>query len=585
MSLDLDEIVFGFVAKYFKKSQKKALESDTNAVFLKDIAPRLTLIANATSGKSINIYPAEKEGGYKNNNFFLPEYFNQLDSYEKNLSFYFFRVLYLSIQQSLQLNWNEPENDLEKSQNQANIASTKILPLLFENYPKTKSIHTLLLDYFNYKNLENPHLYWLYGKFMFAEEEKNIEQQNTIDTNKTTTKIDEVKTTLKTVGVEEIKSLQIDTKQQEDDVLNHSFEKVETVDEFYGNWKNFNGEDELEEHNDALEEIKMRFTVRVNDTAHSIYQSDFIENLTVAESGEKDEKGTFLYYDEWDFSKLKYRSNFCKIYPKLQLKTDEGYYYNTIKNYSSILNGLRKSLTNVNNKLLQQKRQTQGNEFDIDALTDLYVDVHTKKTSSENIYFSNRKKDKDISILLLLDVSLSSDSYVDGNRVLDVEKEVSILFGEILHEFNIDFSIDSFSSKTRNHINYVTLKDFTENWEIGKKRIGYTKPGGYTRIGGAIRHAGNRLKTRKTKNKWIILISDGKPNDYDKYEGKYGINDVKQALKELSTNKINSYALTIEAQAKYYLPQMFGQNHFQILKNPIELINALAYLFDKIKRQ
>ncbi|WP_258931958.1 hypothetical protein [Flavobacterium oreochromis] len=71
MSLDLDEIVFGFVAKYFKKSQKKALESDTNAVFLKDIAPRLTLIANATSGKSINIYPAEKEGGYKNNNFFF----------------------------------------------------------------------------------------------------------------------------------------------------------------------------------------------------------------------------------------------------------------------------------------------------------------------------------------------------------------------------------------------------------------------------------------------------------------------------------------------------------------------------------
>ncbi|AEW85155.1 NorD protein [Flavobacterium columnare ATCC 49512] len=585
MSIDLDEIIFSFVAKYLRKSQKKALESNKNTVFLKDITSRLTLIANAVSGKSITIYPAEKEGGYKNNNFFLPEYFNQFESYEKNIAFYFFRILYLSTQQSLELNWNEPENDVEKSQNEAKIASTQILPILFENFPKTRYIYAFLLDHFLTKKATNPHLYWLYGKFMFAKKEENIEEENTNHTSLKSTKNNEVKTTLKTVGVEEIKSLQINKKQQEDDVLNHSFEKVETVDEFYGNWKNFDGEDELEEHNDALEEIKMRFTVRVDDTVHSIYQSDFIENLTVAESAEKDAKGTYIYYNEWDFSALKYRTNFCKVYPKLQLKTDPKFYYDTIKNYTPVLNKLRKSLTHINNKLLQQKKQTQGNEFDIDALTDLYVDIHTKKTPSENIYFSNRKKEKDLSILLLLDVSLSSDSYVDGNKVLDVEKEVSILFGEILHEFNIDFSIDSFSSKTRNHINYITLKDFTETWDIGKKRIGYIKPGGYTRIGGAIRHAGNRLKTRKTKNRWIILISDGKPNDYDKYEGKYGINDVKQALKELYRNQINSYALTIEAQAKYYLPQMFGQNHFQILKNPIELINALVYLFDKIKKQ
>ncbi|WP_375605144.1 nitric oxide reductase activation protein NorD [Flavobacterium davisii] len=584
MGLDLDEIVFGLVAKYLKKSKKKSLESNTNAVFLKNITPRLGLIANAVSGKSINIYPAEKEGGYKNNNFFLPEYFNLFDSYEKNLSFYFFRTLYLSTQQSLQLNWNQPENDLKKSQNEAQIASEKILPILFQNFPKTKYIYKLLFDYLNYVKPENPDLYWLYGKFMFAEKEEIIEEQNTPDTTRITQN-NEIKTTLKTVGVEEIKSLQIDTKQQEDDVLHHSFEKVETVDQFCGNWKNFDGKDELEEHHDALEEIKMRFTVRVDDTAHSIYQSDFVENLTVAESTQKDTKGTYLYYDEWDYSKLKYRPNFCKVYPKLQIKTDTEYYHKTIKNYSLVLNGLRKSLSNVNNKLLKQKKQTQGNEFDIDALTDLYTDIHTKKTPSENIYFSSRKKEKDISILLLLDISLSSDSYVDGNRVLDVEKEVSILFGEILNEFNIDFSIDSFSSKTRNQINYVTLKDFNENWEIGKNRIGYTKPGGYTRIGGSIRHAGNRLKTRNSKNKWIILISDGKPNDYDKYEGKYGINDVKQALKELYRTQINSYALTIEAQAKYYLPQMFGQNHFQILKNPIELLNALVLLFDKIKRQ
>jgi nitric oxide reductase NorD protein len=201
------------------------------------------------------------------------------------------------------------------------------------------------------------------------------------------------------------------------------------------------------------------------------------------------------------------------------------------------------------------------------------------------VYLSNRKKDKDVSILLLLDISLSSDSYAAGNRVIDVEKEVSILFGEILHEFNIDFSIDSFYSKTRNFSSYETIKEFDENWDTAKYKVGAIEPSGYTRIGAALRHAGARLEQRESKNKWIILISDGKPNDYDKYEGRYGINDTQQALRELNQKNINSYALAIEAQAKYYLPQMFGQNHYQILTNPVELLTALVKLYEKIKKQ
>ena len=114
-------------------------------------------------------------------------------------------------------------------------------------------------------------------------------------------------------------------------------------------------------------------------------------------------------------------------------------------------------LTNVNNKMQQQRRQTQGDEFDMDAITDLFVDLHSRHTPSEKIYIANRKKEKDLSILILLDVSLSSDGYANGNRIIDVEKEVSILFGEILNEFNVDFSIHSFYSKTRNYANLTRL--------------------------------------------------------------------------------------------------------------------------------
>lgn len=579
--MDLDELLFGAVSKYFKKRKKEKILSDNNAVFLKDIKPRLTILSRAISGNPIEIFPAEREGGYKNNNFFLPIYFNKLDSKEQNLAFYFFRILFLSIQKELEINF--VEND-QLSQEQKN----EILNFLFEKYPNSKEIYTHIHTRFSEKATDkNPADYsFIFGKLMKNEivpsDENKLE--NFSDAVKKANP-NEVVTTLTAKAVEEITTLELDKKQQEDYVLMHNFEKVETAEEFSGTWRDFDGSDDLEKHENAIEDLNMKFTVRVDDTAHSVYQADFIENTTISESAERDEKGFHLKYDEWDFSKNQYRENFCKVYPKTQLKSDANYYKKTISKNASTLLGLRKMLTNINNKTRQQRRQTQGDEFDIDAITDLYIDVHSKHTPSEKIYLSNRKKEKDLSILILLDISLSSDSYAAGNRVIDVEKEVSILFGEILNEFDIDFSIDSFYSKTRNFSTYLTIKDFDENWSVARNKIGAIEPSGYTRIGAALRHAGARMNTRSTKNKWVILISDGKPNDYDKYEGKHGINDVKQALRELNQRNINSYALAVEAQAKYYLPQMFGQNHYQILTSPIELLQSLVKLYEKIKQQ
>jgi nitric oxide reductase NorD protein len=316
-----------------------------------------------------------------------------------------------------------------------------------------------------------------------------------------------------------------------------------------------------------------------------VYQADFIENTTISESAASERAGYYRQYDEWDHANKKYKKEYCKVYPTALLETDTAYYFDTIRKNSTTLNGLRKMLANVNNKLQQQHRQSQGNDFDLDAITDMFVAVHSGHTPSEKIYISNRKKEKDLSILILLDTSLSSDGYADGSRIIDVEKQVSILFGEILNEYHVDFAIHSFHSQTRNYSTYQTLKDFDTDWHTAKHVIGSAEPEGYTRIGAAIRHSGYLLDKRQTKNKWVILISDGKPNDFDKYEGKYGINDVKQALRELNGRNINSYALAIEAEAKYYLPQMFGQNHYQILTTPVELLQSLVKLYEKIKHQ
>lgn len=588
--MDLDELIFEKIAKYFRHRDRKKEAAAANVVWLEAIQPRLLLMARAFTGLPVEIFPAEREGGYKDQNFFLPSRISFFSAAEENTAFYFYRIVYLSLQQSLGLNWfNESDIQPALSQQKAIESSGRVLQAMKNEYPLAYALHHRFKEQLMAQSAKQgapPDVTWLYGKWMvnsgtlpdssplnnFHSSVREANQQN-------------LQTTLRAKPVEEIKSVAIDKKQQEDYVLTHNFEKVETAEEFDGIWRDFDGDDELEKHQDALDELNMRFTVRVDDPAHSVYQAQFIENTTVGESTEQSAGKGFALYPEWNYTKQRYQPDFCKVYFDEPVSSNYSFYENTLQSHRALLMPLRKMLTSVTNKRTQQRRQPDGDEFDLDSITDLYADIHSGRTPSDKIYLSRRKIERDISISLLIDNSLSSDGYVAGNKVIDIEKQVAILFGEILNEFCVDFSVASFFSKTRNYLSYQTLKQFDQSWADGRGKIGGTNPAGYTRIGGALRHAGALLTQRPTKNKWLILLSDGKPNDYDKYEGKYGLNDVRQALRELNQNQINTYALAIEAQARYYLPMMFGQNHYQILSSTDELLRAMVVLFEKIRYQ
>jgi len=589
-----DELLEGLFSGYFKvkdrfkKKQKQNLITAPHTVRLEEISSKLSIIARAITGSPIEIVPAEREGGYKNNYYFLPVFYANFDSWQENLEFYLFRVLYLSTQKKLNLNGKSSAKiEIDEARQKAAEYAPQILDELFKDFPPIKPVYDKLYKHYLLQADEKypPDFTFIYGKWMSnqIENEGNDKLKNI---NKKIKKAieEEIDTILKANAVEEMETQQVDKKQQADQVVHNYYEKIETLEEHQGGiWKDFDGDDELETHQNALDDLKMSRTVRVDEETHSVYQTEFMENITISESLSVTSDNYYLTYDEWDYQKKKYKPDFCKLYPQNTNETDPEYYKNTLKENAAILNGLRKMLANINNRYREQRRQNQGDYFDLDAVTDRFVDIYAKRTPDEKIYLSKRKKEKNLSILLLLDVSLSSDGYIDGNRVIDVEKQVSILFGEILNEYEVDFSIGAFYSKTRNYSHFLNLKSFDESWQKGKNKIGTAQPQGYTRIGTALRHAGSLLEQRDTKNKWLILISDGKPNDYDRYEGKYGIQDVKQALRELKSKEINSYALAIEAEAKHYLPQMFGQNHYQILSTPIELLQSLVKLYEKIR--
>ncbi len=588
--MELDQLIFQKIFRFYKKRKKVDPLIFARTVKLTDIKPKLTILARALTGKAIDVFAASRDGGWQNNIFYLPGSFAKLDTVEENIQFYIYRLCYLYVQQKLHFNW-EPASDTTRpeSEQRAIDTSKEVLTLLFAEFPVLNPVYQKLKKKLEQEASENtkgnaPDYTWLYGHWM--KNASHIAGDDLAHINKLKKVVNQHKITteIEAKAADEVETIQVDKKAQEDFTLQHHFEKVDTAEEFNGVWRDFDGDDTLENDAEALSDLDLKQTVRVDDPVHSVYKAEFAGNLTVAESKESSFEGKHTSYPEWDFSARKYKLGFCKVFPVKTTDENIGYYNKTLKANARVLRNLKKRFAQMDNALEVVRRQPVGDDFDIDAVTDMYTDIISRHTPNEKIYLSKRKRKKDLSILFLLDLSLSSDGYISGNRVLDIEKQVMIILGEALNDSQVEFEIAGFSSKTRNYCSYSTIKSFTEPWSKGRNHIGAVEPSGYTRIGPALRHAGARLQQQASRKKWLVLLSDGKPNDYDKYEGKYGIQDVKQALRELNGENINTYAVAIEDQARYYLPQMFGQNHYSILSNPVEMIQSLAKLYEKIER-
>ncbi len=581
--MEFDQILFKkFVNIYDRLFKRQSEEATAHVVQLEDLSSRLTLFARALTGANVEIMAAELEGGWKNNQFFLPLQMSILPTLEQNLNFYLYRLVYLSVQWELKLNWDSTieVNSLEESRKKAKAESQLVLDVIKDEYP---TIHSFFDEVNGFFGEEQAPDYWLFGKYMIDKDIIENEEDESFDRNTTGKDSVSAKTEIKSKAVEEAEILKVDKKKQDDYVLNHNFEKVETAEEFSGIWRGFDGDDTIQEDEDALSELNLRHLVRTDEVAESIYQADFRDLDRIAESADVETEAEPLLYDEWNFKKQQYKRNHCKVFVRKIPNGDLKYANDCIADNQKTLLGLRRKFSEINQIRRIVKKLPDGERLDIDALIDWHVDIQSGKTPSENIYYSKRKKESDLAILFLLDLSFSTDSYADGNRVLDVEKQAVILFGEVLEEYQVEFAIGGFYSKTRNNCTYLSIKSFKDNWLKGKQNLGEVQPEGYTRIGPALRHASELVKNQGARNKWIILLSDGKPNDYDQYEGKYGVADVKQALREMNAEHVSSYAVAIESVAKFYLPQMFGHNHYNILSHPDMLVSSLANLYRRIQ--
>jgi nitric oxide reductase NorD protein len=232
-----------------------------------------------------------------------------------------------------------------------------------------------------------------------------------------------------------------------------------------------------------------------------------------------------------------------------------------------------------------QKAQPEGGEIDLDACLRLQADrlagVHF---SGAGAYLRQEPAERDLACLVLADLSLSTDAYVsDAQRVIDVIRDSLLLFAEALTATGDRFGIYGFSSLKRDHVRFHALKEFAAPLDAAARgRIGAIKPGYYTRMGAALRHATRLLEKQPQALRLLLLLSDGKPHDIDGYEGRYGIEDTRVALIEARERGIRPFCVTIDKEGSSYLPHLFGAGGYTVLRKPEELPARLPLLYAQL---
>ncbi len=297
--------------------------------------------------------------------------------------------------------------------------------------------------------------------------------------------------------------------------------------------------------------------------------------------------GAGMKFPEWDYRRATLQPEHCLV-QVMQSQHCAPFKPSTALRVTAAK--LRRRLETLRDAPRALHGQDSGDDVDLDAWVRFHADqLDAAKPCSDTppVYTRRARLDRSLATLLLADLSLSTDAYATPQaRIIDVIRDALFVFGEALHAAGDPFAIWGFSSVRRQHVRMQHLKTFDDAWsDASRARVGAVKPGYYTRMGAAIRHATLQLAARPEHKRLLMLLTDGKPNDLDVYEGRYGLEDTRQAVREAHAAGLIPFCVTIDEKAHDYLPMLFGQNGYAMVRKPQELVRQLTQAWATLSRR
>ncbi|MDX5362203.1 MAG: VWA domain-containing protein [Alphaproteobacteria bacterium] len=231
------------------------------------------------------------------------------------------------------------------------------------------------------------------------------------------------------------------------------------------------------------------------------------------------------------------------------------------------------------------RRQPEGDRLDLDACIDAVITQRHGDTPDPNVYMTSARKFRDLSVLVLLDVSQSTNDRVKGSRetVLELEQEATALLAHAMNEVGDPFAIHAFCSNTREEVRYMRIKDFQTPYDnMAKSYLAGLTGQLSTRLGAAMRHAGEDLRNQMTHRKLLLVVTDGEPSDIDVQDRKYLVEDARKAVASLSQQGIDVFCVGLDSGGDSYLTRIFGRRNALQIDRLSSLPEKLPMLYFRL---
>lgn len=297
-----------------------------------------------------------------------------------------------------------------------------------------------------------------------------------------------------------------------------------------------------------------------------------------------------VHYPEWDYQTQLERPGWTTLQEKHPKIGDPGDIDAILERHKPMVRRLKHMIESVQPQgVVRQRKMEDGDSIDLNAAIDSIVDIRRGRQPDPRIGIRTRLQVRDLSVLLLIDLSESTNDLLrgaDGDvTVLDMAREAVALLADALAKIGDPFAIHGFDSNGRSDVEYYRFKDFDAPYDDKVKgRLAAMTGRLSTRMGVALRHAGSLLARRPSQRKLVLLLTDGEPADNDVRDPQYLRHDTRKAVEELGRKGINTFCLTLDPRADQYVSRIFGARNYLVLDRIARLPEKLPALYLSMTR-
>jgi nitric oxide reductase NorD protein len=288
--------------------------------------------------------------------------------------------------------------------------------------------------------------------------------------------------------------------------------------------------------------------------------------------------GVPFRYPEWDRNANDFHADGAIVRVRPAALASPEWADAALREHAVLVRQARQQFEQLQSQRVRLTRRNQGDDLDLDACVSAFVDRRAGHTPDDRLYTRVQPGRRALAITLLIDVSQSTREVVhESQRVIDLERLAALVAAAALDALGDDYSVLAFSSDGAADVRVTVVKEFADaNSETVRRRISALAPDGKTRLGAAIRHATAGLSATDAPHRLLIILSDGKPNDRDRYFVDYGVADSRRAVVEARSEGVHPYCITVDREgAAEYMADIFGETGYLTVQKPEQLPRAL----------